>query len=111
MIIIILALSDSADQSLSGSCTKIGYSPAGQVVLNDSLLCVCFSCFFFFLCFSSSSARFSSAQLLEVNAHSLFSKWFSESGKLVMRLFHAIREMVEEKKYLVVILIGMLIFC
>lgn len=33
------------------------------------------------------SNRFSSASLLEVNSHSLFSKWFSESGKLVMKLF------------------------
>lgn len=27
--------------------------------------------------------RYSQCQLIEVNAHSLFSKWFSESGKLV----------------------------
>ena len=31
--------------------------------------------------------RFSSASLLEINSHSLFSKWFSESGKLVMKMF------------------------
>jgi len=29
--------------------------------------------------------------LVEVNAHSLFSKWFSESGKLVSRLFSKIQ--------------------
>jgi hypothetical protein len=29
--------------------------------------------------------------LIEVNAHSLFSKWFSESGKLVSRLFAKIQ--------------------
>lgn len=29
--------------------------------------------------------------LVEVNAHSLFSKWFSESGKLVSRLFAKIQ--------------------
>ncbi|KAL5076439.1 hypothetical protein RYX36_015423, partial [Vicia faba] len=29
------------------------------------------------------NSRFTQAQLVEVNAHSLFSKWFSESGKLV----------------------------
>mmetsp|Transcript_31134 Transcript_31134/g.67391 ORF Transcript_31134/g.67391 Transcript_31134/m.67391 type:complete len:335 (-) Transcript_31134:2445-3449(-) len=34
--------------------------------------------------------------LLEVHSHSLFSKWFSESGKLVSRLFDRIREMVED---------------
>jgi len=28
-------------------------------------------------------SRYSMCQLIEVNAHSLFSKWFSESGKLV----------------------------
>ena len=33
-------------------------------------------------------------QLVEVNAHSLFSKWFSESGKLVSRLFAKISELV-----------------
>lgn len=31
---------------------------------------------------------------MEVNAHSLFSKWFSESGKLVSRLFAKIMELV-----------------
>jgi hypothetical protein len=31
---------------------------------------------------------------VEVNAHSLFSKWFSESGKLVSRLFAKIMELV-----------------
>ena len=32
-------------------------------------------------------SRYSQGALIEVNAHSLFSKWFSESGKLVTRLF------------------------
>jgi len=32
------------------------------------------------------------SQLIEVNSHSLFSKWFSESGKLVSRLFERIEE-------------------
>lgn len=35
--------------------------------------------------------RYSQGQLIEVNAHSLFSKWFSESGKLVSRLFAKIQ--------------------
>ena len=35
-------------------------------------------------------------QLVEVNAHSLFSKWFSESGKLVNKLFGTIMELVED---------------
>jgi hypothetical protein len=39
---------------------------------------------------------FASAQLIEISAHSLFSKWFSESGKLVARLFAHINEMVDD---------------
>lgn len=43
--------------------------------------------------------------LVEINSHSLFSKWFSESGKLVMKLFAQIREIVEHQQSLVCILI------
>ena len=32
-----------------------------------------------------------------VNAHALFSKWFSESGKTVQRLFTAVQELAEEQ--------------
>ena len=42
---------------------------------------------------------------MEVNAHSLFSKWFSESGKLVSKLFTSITELVEEEDTLVFVLI------
>jgi SpoVK/Ycf46/Vps4 family AAA+-type ATPase len=42
--------------------------------------------------------------LIEVNAHSLFSKWFSESGKLVTKLFTKIMEFVEESDELVFVL-------
>ncbi|KAM0832966.1 hypothetical protein ACQ4PT_064560 [Festuca glaucescens] len=49
--------------------------------------------------------RYSMCQLVEVNAHSLFSKWFSESGKLVANLFQKIQEMVEEESNLVFVLI------
>ncbi|KAK6920636.1 ATPase, AAA-type, core [Dillenia turbinata] len=42
--------------------------------------------------------RYPRCQLVEVNAHSLFSKWFSESGKLL-------QEMVEEDNILVFVLI------
>ena len=45
------------------------------------------------------------AMLLEINAHSLFSRWFSESGKLVMRLFEHIAELVEDEEMLVMVLI------
>ena len=43
--------------------------------------------------------------LVEVSAHSLFSKWFSESGKLVSRLFAKITELVEGGGALVFVLI------
>lgn len=42
---------------------------------------------------------------MEVNAHSLFSKWFSESGKLVAKLFAKLTEMVEGTDCLVFVLI------
>lgn len=51
------------------------------------------------------SFRYPQSQLVEVNAHSLFSKWFSESGKLVAKLFLKIQEMVEEENNLVFVLI------
>ena len=41
------------------------------------------------------SHRYTSGVLIEVNAHSLFSRWFSESGKMVLKLFEGIREMAE----------------
>lgn len=55
--------------------------------------------------------RYTQARLLEINSHSLFSKWFSESGKLVQRLFTSITELVEEEDGFVVVLIGTSIFC
>ncbi|GLD92413.1 hypothetical protein PINS_up000946 [Pythium insidiosum] len=51
------------------------------------------------------SDRFPTAYLVEINAHSLFSKWFSESGKLVMKLFRQIQELVEDPDALVCVLI------
>ena len=49
--------------------------------------------------------RYASAELVEVNAHSLFSRWFSESGKLVARLFERVREKLEEPDALVFVLV------
>lgn len=43
---------------------------------------------------------------MEINSHSLFSKWFSESGKLVQKLFASITEMVDDEGCFVVVLIG-----
>ena len=48
------------------------------------------------------------SRLLEINSHSLFSRWFSESGKLVQRLFSTVTDMVEDEDTFVVVLIGML---
>ncbi|KAL0870219.1 hypothetical protein ABMA27_006360 [Loxostege sticticalis] len=49
--------------------------------------------------------RFPRARLLEINAHGLFSKWFSESGKLVARLFDRVREIVEDRRLLACVLV------
>lgn len=51
------------------------------------------------------SLRYQQGYLLEINSHSLFSKWFSESGKLIMKLFEKIQEMVEDRDSLICILI------
>ncbi|KIL68303.1 hypothetical protein M378DRAFT_22384 [Amanita muscaria Koide BX008] len=51
------------------------------------------------------SHRYTHARLLEVNSHSLFSKWFSESGKLVQRLFNSITELADEEDAFLVVLI------
>mmetsp|Transcript_28068 Transcript_28068/g.68341 ORF Transcript_28068/g.68341 Transcript_28068/m.68341 type:complete len:428 (-) Transcript_28068:1068-2351(-) len=40
------------------------------------------------------SGRFPRATLLEIQSHSLFSKWFSTSGKLVSTLFQMVKDMV-----------------
>ncbi|EYC42081.1 hypothetical protein Y032_0544g3228 [Ancylostoma ceylanicum] len=51
------------------------------------------------------NSRFSTSAMVEINSHSLFSKWFSESGKLVLRMFDQIDEMAEDGKCLVFVLI------
>lgn len=50
-------------------------------------------------------AQYQHAQLVEVNSHSLFSKWFSESGKLVQRLFERIEDLATDGSCLVFVLI------
>mmetsp|Transcript_18780 Transcript_18780/g.38525 ORF Transcript_18780/g.38525 Transcript_18780/m.38525 type:complete len:463 (+) Transcript_18780:120-1508(+) len=42
------------------------------------------------------SDRFHRSTLLEIKSHSLFSKWFSTSGKLISTLFSMVRDMVED---------------
>ncbi|WVQ62665.1 uncharacterized protein L199_000812 [Kwoniella botswanensis] len=45
------------------------------------------------------------AKLIEINSHSLFSKWFSESGKLVQKLFDTITKEVDDDRQFVVVMI------
>lgn len=49
--------------------------------------------------------KFRYGKLLEINSHSLFSKWFSESGKMVQRMFDQIWNMVEDEHAFVCVLI------
>ena len=49
--------------------------------------------------------RYAKTHLFEINSHSLFSRWFSESGKLVQSLFSTISEIAREKDEFVVLLI------
>lgn len=50
-------------------------------------------------------ARYAHGKLVEINSHSIMSKWFAESGKLVQRLFTRVLEMVEDSSCFVVVLI------
>ncbi|CAK9785552.1 AAA-domain-containing protein [Cutaneotrichosporon oleaginosum] len=45
------------------------------------------------------------AKLIEINSHSLFSKWFSESGKLVQKVFDKVQEYLGDPECLVVVMI------
>ena len=51
------------------------------------------------------SKRFRCGQFIEINSHSLFSKYFSESGKLVLQMFKKISEFVEDPDAFVCVLI------
>ena len=51
------------------------------------------------------SHRYANSVLVEINAHSLFSKWFSESGKLVMKLFDKISELADDEECLCCVVI------
>ncbi|XP_034083980.1 pachytene checkpoint protein 2 homolog [Gymnodraco acuticeps] len=51
------------------------------------------------------SSRYSYGQFVEINSHSLFSKWFSESGKLVTKMFQKIQLLIDDKDALVFVLI------
>ncbi|KAL3283425.1 hypothetical protein HHI36_006570 [Cryptolaemus montrouzieri] len=49
--------------------------------------------------------RYHSGLFIEVNSHSLFSRYFSESGKLVTQMFSSIRDVIENGNILVCVLI------
>uniref|UniRef100_A0A3B3XWM1 Pachytene checkpoint protein 2 homolog n=1 Tax=Poecilia mexicana TaxID=48701 RepID=A0A3B3XWM1_9TELE len=51
------------------------------------------------------SSRYTYGQFVEINSHSLFSKWFSESGKLVTKMFQQIQLLIDDKDALVFVLI------
>uniref|UniRef100_A0A8C5EIP1 Pachytene checkpoint protein 2 homolog n=1 Tax=Gouania willdenowi TaxID=441366 RepID=A0A8C5EIP1_GOUWI len=51
------------------------------------------------------SSRYSYGQFVEINSHSLFSKWFSESGKLVTKMFQKLQQLIDDKEALVFVLI------
>jgi pachytene checkpoint protein 2 len=51
------------------------------------------------------SSRFRSGTLIEINAHSLFSKWFSESGKLVQAMFSKVKEYADDDESFVCVLV------
>ena len=51
------------------------------------------------------SDRFTYGYLVEINSHSLFSKWFSESGKLVQKMFEHVHELVEDPNAFICLLI------
>merc|ERR1712018_402419 len=51
------------------------------------------------------SDKFREFQLIEVNSHSLFSRWFSESGKLVQKMFDQLHELLEDPKLFLFVLI------
>ncbi|XP_065827691.1 pachytene checkpoint protein 2 homolog isoform X2 [Oscarella lobularis] len=49
--------------------------------------------------------RYRSGRLMEINSHSLLSKWFAESGKLVNRIFEEIEKFAQNSELLVCVLI------
>ncbi|KAA1116147.1 hypothetical protein PGT21_002262 [Puccinia graminis f. sp. tritici] len=51
------------------------------------------------------SGIYQKTELVEINSHSLFSKWFSESGKLVHSLFTKIEQIAENADVFVLVLI------
>lgn len=50
------------------------------------------------------SHRFSHGSLIEVHSHNLFSKWFSESAKLVAALFKRIHDTTDEDSFICILI-------
>lgn len=55
--------------------------------------------------FLRSRSSYDSGVLVEINTHSLFSRFFSESGKLVLKLFEYVEELCQDKRAFVAVLI------
>ncbi|XP_062563215.1 pachytene checkpoint protein 2 homolog [Armigeres subalbatus] len=51
------------------------------------------------------SEDYNHSHLIEINSHSLFSKWFSESGKLVQKVFDQIHDLCQDRMALVCVLV------
>ncbi|KAI8813559.1 pachytene checkpoint protein 2 [Cladochytrium replicatum] len=51
------------------------------------------------------SERYAYGRLVEINSHSLFSKYFSESGKLVGKMFQQLNKLVDNEESFVVVLV------
>lgn len=51
------------------------------------------------------SQKFARTKLVEINAHAIFSKYFSESGKVVGRLFDHLERILEDEETFVCIMI------
>ncbi|KAJ3246070.1 Pachytene checkpoint protein 2 [Chytriomyces hyalinus] len=51
------------------------------------------------------SDRYPIVRLVEINSHSLFSKFFSESGKMVMKMFQSIKDLCDNSDTFICVLI------
>ena len=79
---------------LSGIFTRERlFMPRHDAIASSAPCCRCHSTF------PRLGDFFTSGQLVEINSHSLFSKWFSESGKLVQKMFTEIKRLVENSGY------------
>ena len=74
---------------------------AQQLAITSASRYVCF----FSFAQAHSRGRYSSHYLVEINSHSLFSKWFSESGKLVQKMFGRLNDMLDDPSAFLFVLI------